>query len=293
VRNIDAGYGAVRVLHGVSIEIREGETVALLGTNGNGKSTLIKCIMGMVTPSAGEVFLETDGARVDLTRRSTEDIVSLGIALVPEGRRLFPKLTVEENLLLGAYRKAARTDIERNLEFAYEAFPVLRGRRGQLAGSMSGGEQQMLAVARALMSSPRILLVDEPSVGLAPILVSRVIAKIRELKERRQLTVLMAEQNFNQATKIADRGYIIVHGKIEFEGRSTEELRENEHKTIVGPIAFSADGERKETATLQAQFRGVKDKDIEQFRSSGKQVILFPDKLKTGELISPFEAARN
>jgi len=228
VRNVDAGYGAVRVLHGVSIEVREGETVALLGTNGNGKSTLIKCIMGMVSPEAGEVFLETDGARIDLTRKSTEEIVSLGIALVPEGRRLFPKLTVEENLLLGAYRKEARADIARNLEFALDAFPALRGRRGQLAGSMSGGEQQMLAIARALMSSPRILLVDEPSVGLAPILVSRVIGKIKELKEQRQLTVLMAEQNFNQATKIADRGYIIVHGKIEFEGRSTQELRENE-----------------------------------------------------------------
>ena len=228
VRDVEAGYGAVRVLHGVSIEVREGETVALLGTNGNGKSTLIKCIMGMVAPESGEVFLETDGTRVDLTRKSTEEIVSLGIALVPEGRRLFPKLTVEENLLLGAYRKGARADIERNLEFALDTFPVLRGRRGQLAGSMSGGEQQMLAIARALMSSPRILLVDEPSVGLAPILVSRVIGKIKELKEQRQLTVLMAEQNFNQATKIADRGYIIVHGKIEFEGRSTQELRENE-----------------------------------------------------------------
>jgi len=228
VRDVDAGYGAVRVLHGVSIEIRDGETVALLGTNGNGKSALIKCIMGMVRPEAGEIYLETDGARVDLTRKSTEEIVGLGIALVPEGRRLFPKLTVEENLLLGAYRPAARADIPANLDFAFEAFPVLHARRRQLAGSMSGGEQQMLAVARALMSSPRILLVDEPSVGLAPILVSRVIGKIRELKERRQLTVLMAEQNFNQATKIADRGYIIVHGKIEFEGRSTRELRENE-----------------------------------------------------------------
>jgi len=228
VRNVDAGYGAVRVLHGVSIEVREGETVALLGTNGNGKSTLIKCIMGMVTPETGEVYLETDGTRVDLARKSTEEIVSLGIALVPEGRRLFPKLTVEENLLLGAYRPGARADIAKNLHFCFEAFPVLPARRRQLAGSMSGGEQQMLAVARALMSSPRFLLVDEPSVGLAPILVSRVIAKIKELKEQRQLTVLMAEQNFNQATKIADRGYIIVHGKIEFEGKSTRELRENE-----------------------------------------------------------------
>ncbi len=228
VRDVDAGYGAVRVLHGVSIEVREGETVALLGTNGNGKSTLIKCIMGMVLPDAGEIFLETDGRRIDLTNKSTEEIVNLGIALVPEGRRLFPKLTVEENLLLGAYRRKARGDIARNLAFAFEAFPVLRERRRQLAGSMSGGEQQMLAVARALMSSPRILLVDEPSVGLAPILVSRVIAKIKELKDRYDLTVLMAEQNFNQATKIADRGYIIVHGKIEFEGHSTQELRENE-----------------------------------------------------------------
>jgi branched-chain amino acid transport system ATP-binding protein len=228
VRNVDAGYGAVRVLHGVSIEVREGETVALLGTNGNGKSTLIKCLMGIVRPEAGEIFLESDGARVDLVGKSTEEIVALGIALVPEGRRLFPKLSVEENLLLGAYRAGARADIPANLAFAFEAFPVLAARRRQLAGSMSGGEQQMLAVARALMSSPRILLVDEPSVGLAPILVSRVIGKIRELKERRQLTVLMAEQNFNQATKIADRGYIIVHGRIEFEGRSTRELRENE-----------------------------------------------------------------
>jgi len=228
VRDVQAGYGAVRVLHDVSIEVREGETVALLGTNGNGKSTLIKCIMGMVTPTAGEIFLESDGTRVDLTGKSTEEIVSLGIALVPEGRRLFPKLSVEENLLLGAYRAGARPDIAANLAYAFEAFPVLQSRRRQLAGSMSGGEQQMLAVARALMSSPRILLVDEPSVGLAPILVSRVIGKIRELKERRQLTVLMAEQNFNQATKIADRGYIIVHGKIEFEGHSTRELRENE-----------------------------------------------------------------
>jgi branched-chain amino acid transport system ATP-binding protein len=228
LRDVNAGYGAVRVLHGVSIEVRDGETVALLGTNGNGKSTLIKCIMGLVRPESGEIVLESDGTAIDLTKKSAEEIVGLGVALVPEGRRLFPKLTVEENLLLGAYRTEARAGIAQNLEFCMEAFPVLRARRRQLAGSMSGGEQQMLALGRALMSAPRILLVDEPSVGLAPILVSRVIAKIRELKEQRQLTVLMAEQNFNQATKIADRGYIIVHGKIEFEGRNTRELRENE-----------------------------------------------------------------
>jgi branched-chain amino acid transport system ATP-binding protein len=147
---------------------------------------------------------------------------------VPEGRRLFPKLTVEENLLLGAFRKKARGELHRNLESSYATFPVLRERRRQMAGSMSGGEQQMLALARALMSAPRILLIDEPSVGLAPILVSRTIDKIKELKEAFQLTVLMAEQNFNQAVRIADRGYVIVHGQIAFEGRNADELNNNE-----------------------------------------------------------------
>ncbi len=228
VKNLDAGYGSVKVLHDISIEVNDGETVVLLGTNGNGKSTLIKCIMGILPPMGGELFLEINGERVDLTGKAPEEIVNLGVSLVPEGRRLFPMLTVEENLLLGAYRPEARKDIDRNLEFCFEAFPVLEERKRQLAGSMSGGEQQMLAVARALMSAPRILLVDEPSVGLAPILVNRVIMKIKELKEQYNLTVLMAEQNFNQAVKIADRGYIIVHGKIEFEGKDTEELAGHE-----------------------------------------------------------------
>ena len=225
---IHASYGAVRVLEDVSLEVKSGETVVLLGTNGNGKSTLMKCIMGIVQPSAGTVTVEIDGTRHDLVGRSTEEIVDLGIALVPEGRRLFPKLCVEENLLLGAFRSTARAQIKRNLEFCFEAFPVLLERRDQLAGSLSGGEQQMLALGRALMLAPRILLVDEPSVGLAPILVSRTIDKIKELKEGYQLTVLMAEQNFNQAIRIADRGYVIVHGKIAFEGRSADELNNND-----------------------------------------------------------------
>jgi branched-chain amino acid transport system ATP-binding protein len=228
LNNIDAGYGAVRVLHGVSMEVNDGETVALLGTNGNGKSTLMKCIMGLVQTDAGDIYLEADGQRIDLRDKATEAIVNLGIALVPEGRRLFPKLTVEENLRLGAYREAARQAIDTNLRFCFETFPILQQRRRQLAGSMSGGEQQMLAIARALMSAPKILLVDEPSVGLAPILVSHMIAKIKELKEQYHLTVLMAEQNFHQAVKIADRGYIIVHGRIAFEGRNTQELSEHD-----------------------------------------------------------------
>src|SRR5690606_27548635 len=183
----EAGYGSVRVLHDVSMRVEHGETVVLLGSNGNGKSTLIKCITGIVTPSRGRIALETDGGATDLIGRTPEAIVDLGVALVPEGRRLFPALSVEENLTLGAYRPAARTQIAANLDFVYGVFPVLRERRRQPAGSMSGGEQQMVALGRALMSAPTFLLIDEPSVGLAPILVSRVIAKIKELKERRGL----------------------------------------------------------------------------------------------------------
>ena len=164
----------------------------------------------------------------DLTKLSTEEIVNLGVTMVPEGRRLFPKLTVEENLLLGAFREQARAGISENSSFCYEAFPVLAERRRQLAGSLSGGQQQMLAIARALMSAPKLLLVDEPSVGLAPILVSHTITKIKELKEKYGLTVLMAEQNFHQAIRIADRGYIIVHGEIVFEGKTVAELEQNE-----------------------------------------------------------------
>jgi branched-chain amino acid transport system ATP-binding protein len=216
------------VLDDVSFVVGAGETVVLLGTNGNGKSTVMKCVMGIVPPIAGAIAAEIDGRQVDLVGRSPEEIVDLGISLVPEGRRLFPKLTVEENLLLGAFRPTARAEIAKNLDSCYETFPVLRERRRQLAGSMSGGEQQMLALGRALMSAPKILLIDEPSVGLAPILVRRMIEKIQELKEKYQLTVLMAEQNFNQAVRIADRGYVIVHGKIAFEGRSADELNNNE-----------------------------------------------------------------
>jgi len=228
IDGIHAGYGAVRVLEDVSIAVGSGQTVALLGTNGNGKSTLMKCVMGLLRPSAGTVIAEIDGVRHDLTKLTTEEIVDLGIALVPEGRRLFPKLSVEENLHLGAYRKLARKDVQRNLAHSFEIFPVLHERRRQLAGSLSGGEQQMLALARALMSAPRILLIDEPSVGLAPLLVRRVIDNIKELQRDYQLTVLMAEQNFAQAIRIADCGYVIVHGKIAFAGKSPEELNNNE-----------------------------------------------------------------
>ena len=228
IKGVDAAYGAVRVLEDINLDVGSGQTVVLLGTNGNGKSTLMKCIMGILRPRSGSITAEIEGVRHELIGKTTEEIVDLGIALVPEGRRLFPRLTVEENLSLGAFRPTARKQMRQNLDFCFETFPRLRERSGQLAGSMSGGEQQMLALARALMLAPKILLVDEPSVGLAPILVSRTIDAIKQLKESYQLTVLMAEQNFHQAIRIADRGYVIVHGKIMFEGSSADELNNND-----------------------------------------------------------------
>ncbi len=173
----------------------------------------MKCIMGLVKPAAGSIVVELGGQSHELAGLSTEEIVSLGIALVPEGRHLLGTLTIEENLQLGAYRREARKAIQRNLDICYTLFPRLKERRRQLAGSMSGGEQQMLALARALMLEPKILLIDEPSVGLAPIMVRTVIDKIGELKQMYGLMVLMAEQNFHQAVRIADRGYVIVHGR--------------------------------------------------------------------------------
>lgn len=236
VAGLSAGYGAVQVLDRVSLCVNDGETVALLGANGNGKSTLMKCIMGIVRPSTGRISAVVDGVEHNLAGMTPEKIVDLGIVLVPEGRRLFPRLTVEENLLLGAYRRTARSAMRRNLAFCFATFPILAERRSQLAGSMSGGEQQMLTLARALMTAPKILLIDEPSVGLAPILVIHTIDKIRELKDQYRLTVLMAEQNFHQAIRIADRGYVIVNGRIEYEGTSRDELSNNElvHSLYLG-----------------------------------------------------------
>jgi branched-chain amino acid transport system ATP-binding protein len=225
---VSAGYGSVQVLDRISLIVNDAETVALLGTNGNGKSTLMKCIMGIVVPRTGRITAVIDDVEHDLVGLPPEEIVELGVSLVPEGRRLFARLDVQENLLLGAHRRVARAQLARNMQFCFETFPVLAERRKQLAGSMSGGEQQMLTLARALMTAPRILLIDEPSVGLAPLLVIHTIDKIRELKEGRQLTVLMAEQNFHQAIRIADRGYVIVHGRMAYEGRTRDELSDNE-----------------------------------------------------------------
>ncbi|MDQ0137629.1 branched-chain amino acid transport system ATP-binding protein [Neorhizobium galegae] len=228
IENLNAGYGNLRILHNVSMQVPSGDTVTLLGTNGNGKSTLIKAIMGAIRPQSGRITAQIDGKEHNLVGMQTEEIVNLGIALVPEGRRLFPRLSVEENLLLGAFRSVARARLAENIAYCYEAFPRLAERRTQLAGTMSGGEQQMLALGRALMTAPKLLIVDEPSVGLAPLFVARTIDMIAQLKERYKLTVLMAEQNFTQAIRIADKGYVIVHGEIAFHGKSAQEMQQSD-----------------------------------------------------------------
>ena len=182
LKDINAAYGAVQVLHGISMDVGHGETVALLGTNGNGKSTLIKVVAGLVKSTQGTALVVIDDVEHNLARLTPEEIVNLGVAMVPEGRRLFPLLTVEENLLLGASRPFARAHVDETMAFCFEVFPKLKERRTQRAGSMSGGEQQMVALARSLMTMPKILLIDEPSVGLAPIIVKQMIDKIAELK---------------------------------------------------------------------------------------------------------------
>jgi branched-chain amino acid transport system ATP-binding protein len=214
VDRIVAGYGAVTVLRDVSLEVGDGELVALLGVNGNGKSTLLNCILGFVKPQSGRILLETGGKTIDLVGRSPHEITNLGLASIPEGRRLVPNLTVEENLMLAGGAPRARRDLRENLNFCFETFPVLLERRHQYASTMSGGQQQMLAIARALMTSPDMLIVDEPSVGLAPIVVGQVIATIRKLLDKRKLTILMAEQSFFQTIEVASRAYVLSHGRI-------------------------------------------------------------------------------
>jgi branched-chain amino acid transport system ATP-binding protein len=214
IEQLQAGYGAVAVLRGVSLEVREGELVALLGMNGNGKSTLLNCILGFLRPTSGRILLELDGESIDLTKKAPHEIVNLGVAYVPEGRRFAPNLTVEENLILAGSAARARDGLRRNLDFCYATFPILAERRGQLSATMSGGQQQMLAIARALMTAPCIMIVDEPSVGLAPIMVEQVIAAIRHLQQTTRLTILMAEQSFFQAIAVASRAYVLSHGAI-------------------------------------------------------------------------------
>lgn len=214
VDRIVAGYGAVTVLHDVSLDVKSGELVALLGVNGNGKTTLLNCILGFIRPKSGRILFETDSKTFDLMQLSPHAIANLGIASVPEGRRLVPNLTVEENLMLAGGGPRGRKMLRKNLELCYSTFPLLLERRNQYASTMSGGQQQLLAIARSLMIEPSFVIVDEPSVGLAPIVVDQIIATIRKLQELRNLTILMAEQSFFQAIEVSSRAYALSHGCI-------------------------------------------------------------------------------
>ncbi|HEU5190421.1 MAG TPA: ABC transporter ATP-binding protein [Methylomirabilota bacterium] len=217
LRAISAGYGQFTALWDVSLRVDRGETVAVVGPNGAGKTTLLRVISGLIAPRSGA--LTFDGA--ELAGRPAHQIVGHGIAHVPEGRRLFPALTVADNLKMGAFLPAARARFAESLERVYALFPVLADRRAQRAGSMSGGEQQMLAIGRALMSRPKIILLDEPSMGLAPVMVLRLFDLIRRVREE-GYTILVVEQNVRQVLKLVDRAYLLEVGRIRMEGRAAE-----------------------------------------------------------------------
>ena len=230
LRNVTAGYGAFTALWDVSLSVGAGEAVAVVGPNGAGKTTLLRVVSGLLPSRSGE--LELGGER--LTGRKAHEVVARGIAHVPEGRRIFPALTVADNLKMGAFLPAARRRFDESLARVYDLFPVLAERRSQRAGSLSGGEQQMLAIGRAIMSRPKLILLDEPSMGLAPVLVLRLFDLIWRVREE-GYTILVVEQNVRQVLKIVDRAYLLEVGRIRMEGRAAE-LSEDEfvRKAYVG-----------------------------------------------------------
>lgn len=219
VTDLKVSYGGIDALRGISFDVEEGEIVTLIGANGAGKSTTLRTICGLVRPSAGRIVY--DGR--DITSQSTQRIVSEGIALVPEGRRVFDNLTVKENLLIGAYLRKDKESIQADVEHVYELFPRLKEREWQSAGTLSGGEQQMLAVGRAMMTRPRILMMDEPSLGLAPLIVKDIFSIIRALNET-GMTILLIEQNANAALRCAHHAYVLETGRITMSGTGTSLL---------------------------------------------------------------------
>jgi branched-chain amino acid transport system ATP-binding protein len=223
IRNVETFYGRIQALRGVDMDVNEGEIVTLIGSNGAGKSTLMMTVCGVNRARAGSIYY---GDR-DITALPTHEIMRMGISQAPEGRRIFPRMTVLENLQMGA----ATTELkffQEDLERIYSLFPILRKRQGQRGGTLSGGEQQMLAIARALMARPRLLLLDEPSLGLAPLIVKQIFTTIRELNRSQGITVFLVEQNAFHALKLADRGYVMVNGRITMSGPGRELLARDE-----------------------------------------------------------------
>lgn len=223
LKNIDVFYGQIHAVRRVTLHVRQGEIVALIGGNGAGKTTMLCTISGLIRPGQGSILYQD----ADITRQSPEDIVRAGLSHVPEGRLVFSPLSVEDNLRLGAYTRPyfrQRANITEDLETMFTMFPVLRERRHQYAGTLSGGEQQMLAIARALMARPKLLLLDEPGMGLAPLVVKDIFHHIVDLRDKLGLTVLLVEQNARSALKIADRGYVLENGRILIQGTAQELL---------------------------------------------------------------------
>lgn len=224
IRNLESGYGSLKVLRHISIHVSTGEIVTIIGANGAGKTTLLKTIAGLIRPRAGEMLFGKD----DITRLSPEKIVYLGCSLVPEGRQVFATMTVRENLLLGGYvqfKRKKKNEVHEDLGKIFDLFPRLKEREGQLAGTLSGGEQQMLAIGRALMARPKLIMMDEPSMGLAPLIVKDIFSIIRKLRDEGN-TVLLVEQNAKAALGVADRGYVLETGRIILE-ENAEELLSN------------------------------------------------------------------
>jgi branched-chain amino acid transport system ATP-binding protein len=219
MKSIDAGYGTFQALFGVSLDVRAGEAVGVIGPNGAGKTTLMRVISGLIRPRAGMITMEG----VDILKTPEHRIVSLGIAHVPENRRLFPRLSVTDNLKMGAFMPEARARYAERLDFVFDLFPRMKERRNQLAGTMSGGEQQMCAIGRALMSDPKLLLLDEPSAGLAPVVVQQVFELVKRIRAS-GLTVLIVEQNVQQVLRVVDRAYLLEAGTIRVSGKADEML---------------------------------------------------------------------
>lgn len=227
VRNLDSGYGKAQVIKDVSVEVYRDEITLLIGTNESGKTTFLKSICGLVKPWSGEIIYHEKGEEISLIGREASEIAEMGIVYIPDERSVFPELTVRENLRVGAFRKKSRDKVDQNLDIVHSIFPKLKERSNQNAGTLSGGEKQMVAIGKALMADPDFLMMDEPSLGLAPILVKNLFENVGKFKEEYGLAIFLTEQNFEQSIKIGDRGYILVDGEITFEG-DNEELRDSD-----------------------------------------------------------------